>query len=267
MSSISRRRFGAMALGGVLPPLRDATAKYGIEPMLSPPPLPKQYESLANEDSMNEEFGDVTLMTGTLQPSSDEKDVGNQIIAAVEKLNKRPIDVAQFLFDIARGNHGPTWQPYTRAWPKDAHANPLIVDFFNATQLKPMGDTTAWCAAFVNWCIKKSAGSTATNSAASASFINWGTVVGTFDPQSSSLVLNIPPRLGDVVVFQDVLSGGQLDPNHGHVAFYVEHDSQRIMVLGGNQFEGQPVVHAINAKWFLMTGSPRLYSIRRSEVL
>jgi uncharacterized protein (TIGR02594 family) len=217
---------------------------------------------------MNQEFGDVNLVTGTLQPSRDEIDVANEIIAAVEKLHKpRPVQVSTFLYEIARGDHGELRQPYTRAWPRDAHANPLIVDFFNATHTKPMGDTTAWCAAFVNWCIKKSTEKTATGSAASADFRSWASAVATFDSQSSLLVLDSQPRFGDVVVFQDMRSNGQPDPYHGHVAFYVEHDSKRIKVLGGNQFEGKPVVHAIHAKWLPMAGSLRLHSIRRSEIL
>ena len=146
------------------------------------PPLPPQYRSLADEPSMNQEFANEVSVQGTLQPSSEENDTALEIIKAVEGLGGvRPVEIAGYLLDVARGKHGEEWRTFTRAWPVDAHANPLILDFFRATKTSPMGDTTAWCAAFVNWCILKShqgqiplGGSRPTRNAASSSFRNWG---------------------------------------------------------------------------------------------
>src|SRR5437763_10958974 len=79
--------------------------------------------------------------------------------------------------------YNPSSGKYQEAWPQPdpshpTYANPVIVAFFLATNLKPAGDTTAWCAAFVNWCLQR-AGLPTTKSASSQSFVNqdWGQVV------------------------------------------------------------------------------------------
>lgn len=93
--------------------------------------------------------------------------------------------------------------------------NPRIVEYHSATSLKATDDETAWCSAFVNWCLKQ-AGVKGSNSAMARSFLSWGKAVE-------------QPRLGCIVVF----SRGQYP--QGHVAFYVGRDGNRIKVLGGNQ--------------------------------
>lgn len=77
---------------------------------------------------------------------------------------------------------------------------------------------TPWCAAFVN-AVLRQAGYSGTGSALARSFLNYGTPVD-------------KPQPGDLVIF----SRG-LDPNKGHVGFYVGpgKDPGTIMVLGGNQ--------------------------------
>ncbi len=224
---------------------------------------------------MNEEFGDLKLVQGTLAPSSEEVAIASEIIQAVDKKpNMKPIDVAGFLLEVAKGKYGDSWRPYTRAWPVDASANPLILDFFRATNAHPEGDTTAWCAAFVNWCLLKSykgnppkGASLPTNSAASASFRTWGKEALLYDAASSTLAGSFEPRPGDIVVFEEIRPNGIPDPVHGHVTFFVEMDDDRIRVLGGNQFEGKPIVHAINSKWMSKSGKLQLHSIRRDPGL
>jgi CHAP domain len=245
------------------------------EPLAELPPLPPQYLSLADERPMNQEFANEVSVQGTLQPSLQENEIASEIIKAVDSSGKvRPIEVAGFLLDVARGKYGDDWRPYTRAWPVDAHANPLILDFFRATKTHPVGDTTAWCAAFINWCILKGhkgsvpeGGSPGTSSAASSSFREWGTGVLTYDNASSSLLGSSQPRAGDLAVFAEVRQDGSLDPIHGHVGFFLDMDSARVRVLGGNQFEGHPIVHAINVKWIPKNGFLRLHSIRTDKSL
>src|SRR6202022_1898557 len=124
-----------------------------------------------------------------------------------------PIDVAQYFLAVGAGAYGQSYRSFIREWP--IRANPLIFHFFSSTLTKPEGDTTAWCAAFVNWCllrarataseeIGKSPGffsvsgkpfsdeniqNHSTNSASSGSFRCWDEVS--------------PPKRGDIVVFKN----------------------------------------------------------------
>lgn len=93
--------------------------------------------------------------------------------------------------------------------------NPRIVEYHQATSLKATDDETAWCSAFVNWCMRE-AGLPRTDSAMARSWLKWGTAISA-------------PRPGCVVVF----SRGAYP--QGHVAFFVGREGDRIRVLGGNQ--------------------------------
>lgn len=237
------------------------------------PPLPGPFKSLSDEDDMNQQFGDELTPQGTAPPSSDEISIANAIIAAAPT-NVIPIDVAGFLLDVASGKHGSDWQPYTRAWPIDADANPLILDFFKRTKTAPAGDRTAWCAAFVNWCLFQAHGipypaqfTQPTKSAASADFRTWGQTVLRYDATTSTIEASGTPQVGDLVVFQDIDSSGKPDTYHGHVAFFLAIDEKAVKVLGGNQFEGHPVVHAINVKSIPLKGSLQLHSVRTDASL
>jgi hypothetical protein len=244
------------------------------DPLSNPVPIPSRYQSLSGEPPMNQEFANQVSVQGTQQPTSDEVITANKIIEAVSRLDSaRPIEIVGFLLDVARGKYA-EWRSYTRAWPVDAPANPLILDFFRATKTSPVGDTTAWCAAFVNWCISKAHGgklppgaTPPTGSAASASFRTWGRESLAFDPKSGSLNGSFTPALGDLVVFQEMLPNGQPDPVHGHVSFFVKMDADGVWCAGGNQFEGKPVVHAINSKRIPKFGKLQLHSIRRDPAL
>ena len=98
-------------------------------------------------------------------------------------------------------------------------ANPRIVEYLHSTSLgaaMASSDETAWCSAFVNFCVEKS-GYAGTDSAAARSWLKWG-----------GETLNPVP--GSIVVF----SRGN-DSFSGHVAFYVSETVNGINVLGGNQ--------------------------------
>ena len=83
-------------------------------------------------------------------------------------------------------------------------------------------DETAWCAAFVNWCLKQ-AGEEGTGSALARSFVNWG--------------VPCDDRLGAICVIK---YKGHADANTGsragfHVGFLVRVTSHSYRILGGNQ--------------------------------
>lgn len=104
--------------------------------------------------------------------------------------------------------------------PGNQH-NPRILAYHQATSLKATSDEIAWCASFVNWCLRE-AGFTGTNSARARSFLNYGEPVALNDI-----------RAGDIVVF----SRGN-NPAQGHVAFFCEWRDVRkgtMNVCGGNQ--------------------------------
>jgi uncharacterized protein (TIGR02594 family) len=94
--------------------------------------------------------------------------------------------------------------------------NPRIVEYLSSTTLKAPSrnnDETAWCSAFVNWCLER-AGYEGTDSAWAKSWLQWGRPATV-------------PAEGCIVVLTR--------PDGGHVGFYVAETEQGIAVLGGNQ--------------------------------
>ena len=168
---------------------------------------------------------------GRKRPLSAEEKTARDIIAATPK-GPRPYDVAGFFLSIASGETRPEWKPYMGGWPD--RWNPLIVEFFGATETQPDGDETAWCAAFVNWCYLQAGWDAPTHSASSGSFRCCGTATD-------------KPNPGDIVVFRDV---GSEDACHGrgHVGFFVKERGDFIEVLGGNQIDRHDGSHAISSK-------------------
>jgi len=77
---------------------------------------------------------------------------------------------------------------------------------------------TAWCAAFVNWCLKQ-AGSPHLGYATAASWLRFGTPLP-------------GPKYGCVTIVPPANSTGSTT---GHVAFYVETKGKYVALLGGNQ--------------------------------
>ena len=118
----------------------------------------------------------------------------------------------------------PDWLPIARAevsvreLPGPEH-NPRIIGYHATTTLRATTDETAWCSAFVNWCVTQ-AGHRGTNSAAARSWLTWGRSLA-------------EPAVGSIAVFR---RGGS--PASGHVAFFLERRGSGIMVLGGNQSNG-----------------------------
>ena len=96
--------------------------------------------------------------------------------------------------------------------------NPSVVDFLRTVGQGSNGDETAWCSAFVNWCVVQ-AGISGTGNALARSWLKWG---------DQAL---IRPVFGCVTVLR------RSDPHHwgGHVGFYVGEEGDDLVLLGGNQ--------------------------------
>jgi uncharacterized protein (TIGR02594 family) len=105
----------------------------------------------------------------------------------------------------------------TREIPGAKH-NPRIVEYLFSTDLaqkyKSLPDETDWCAAFVNWCIKK-AGIPVNNSAVVNPWRSWG--------KASN-----PPSRGAVTTFL-------WDDGWAHASFFLGDVGNYVICLGGNQ--------------------------------
>ncbi|TGS19039.1 TIGR02594 family protein [Mesorhizobium sp. M2E.F.Ca.ET.209.01.1.1] len=166
-----------------------------------------------------------------LLPKDDERWEQAQAVMDASPWGVTPIEVAKyFVGDVA--------QKWIRAWPTE-YANPIIVLFFAATHDKSAGDTTPWCAAFLNWCLQRSE-MEGTHHAGSQSFVDWGTTVWA-DQDGASLS---DARQGDIAIFRH-----KSDPVHGHVAFFESVSTTQansVVVLGGNHIAGK--THLIQEK-------------------
>ena len=219
---------GALCLPAyALPP--GVGEKEGL-PMPAGEPMPTVQELLDIESAI----------AGKLKPYRDEVEFSQKILKNVPT-DATPYQVAEYFSRLRsgefNGKFGPDAPKYAIEW--DERYNPIIVGFFDATATRtPEGDTTAWCAAFVNWCLR-AASVKGTNSAGSKSFRTWGTETK-------------KPAQGDLVVFV------RKDDNAlGHVGFYVRQDAKHVQVLGGNQGPVEydaPKIGEVNIKPFGWNG-------------
>lgn len=102
--------------------------------------------------------------------------------------------------------------------------NKRILEYFTATTYHAKEDEIPWCAAFINWCLKQS-NIVGTNSAAAASFINWGVAL-------------TKPVEGCIVVIRQKFKGNDKSTGSSsgnHVALFQKIENNRIFLLGGNQ--------------------------------
>jgi uncharacterized protein (TIGR02594 family) len=117
-------------------------------------------------------------------------------------------------------------------------ANPRIIAYHAATDLRARSDEVAWCSSFVNWCLKQ-CGIKGTNSAAAASWKKWGNATSA--------------RYGAIaVVYNARMAGSSLTASGNHVAFLVEETKTHYVLLGGNQSNSVKVSHYPKAKWKLL---------------
>lgn len=115
--------------------------------------------------------------------------------------------------------------------------NSRIVEYHATTTLRATRDETAWCASFVNWCLKQ-AGIAGTNSAAAASWLNWGKPVNA--------------RVGAVtVIFNSGAANSSLSTSGNHVAFLAQDSGTHFVLLGGNQSDQVKISRYPKSSWQL----------------
>lgn len=177
-----------------------------------------------------------------------------EAILAAAPRSGRPYDVARYFLDAA---------PRVPGRRTGADADPLVMEFFLATNLRPSDDLTPWCAAFTNWCLDR-VGLAGTRDAGSQSFVDprfgWGEEVwrpGLGPPPGAA-------RQGDIAVFRHAS-----DPARGHVAFFhgmTPGAPGWIDVLGGNQLTPDRR-WAVSIKSYPVRGELNLVSIRTAPGL
>lgn len=155
------------------------------------------------------------IVGGTRKPSDVEAAEADRIVAHAPTTT--PLDVMLYLEALKTLNRDK--EAYNAGWKR--RWNPIIVGFFRETGTTPSGDTTAWCAASLNWTLARCGYAGGTGSASSGSFRG---VRGR----------TRHPRPGDIVVF------GATDPaafarGQGHVGLFLAETPDEVLVLGGNQ--------------------------------
>jgi uncharacterized protein (TIGR02594 family) len=122
-------------------------------------------------------------------------------------------------------------------------ANPRVLEYFKATSLKgnPLAssDETAWCSAFVCWCLEQS-GIRSTRNTMARSWLQWGT----------PMPLDKEPPYGAVAIFWRGVPQGA----SGHVGFYAGREGGQLWILGGNQFNSvslakYPAMRLLGYRW------------------
>ncbi|MGO7323784.1 hypothetical protein ACCS95_33665 [Rhizobium ruizarguesonis] len=204
------------------------------------PPLPADLIEFANEPpAPYTELAGV----GTGQPTSQEITVAYDILLS-SPYNTDHLSIANYFLAL-QGDQA----QFKREWP--VRANPLIYHFFSATETKPEGDVTAWCAASINWFLLRAKATSreeigrapgpfstdgkpfsrdsikkyATNNASSGSFRCWPDI-------------NREPTQGDLLVLADAGTGNltKYCRGSGHITIFNKRiDGTHVECIGGNQ--------------------------------
>lgn len=139
-------------------------------------------------------------------------------------------------------DEGPPWMKIAKGELgqheiKGKGANSRILEYHASTTLKAKSDETAWCSSFTNWSMEQS-GVKGTDSAAAASWKNWG------EPTDA--------RYGAVTVLHNSkAAGSSLTTSGNHVGFLVEETPTHYGLLGGNQSDSVKVTYFPKSKWKL----------------
>ncbi|NQU23391.1 MAG: TIGR02594 family protein [Candidatus Nealsonbacteria bacterium] len=123
---------------------------------------------------------------------------------------------------------------------KGSKHNPRIVEYLGSTTLNEKyasKDETAWCAAFVNWVLKK-AGKTKLNTAWAASWAKYGKHLDEARYGAVVLIRTTPTKS---------IRGTTTSGNH--VGFLVEETPGSIKLLGGNQGDSVKYSTFSKGKW------------------
>lgn len=230
LASASSLALMPLVPGWMVPAVAGAAAEEDITFEGDEPPLPDDLRSAAGEPAFSDYEGIVrdAEARGSAPPTDKESAMAFEVLGCAPYACE-PYKIAEYFNDVGQGKYEAEWRPFASEWP--VRANPVIVEFFRATQLKPEGDKTAWCAAFVNWCIARGNSKNGvigdaerklgTRSAASGSFRCWQ---------------KAEPKIGDIAVFAEPGTEGASCSGKGHVGFYMGiGEGGRMRVLGGNQ--------------------------------
>lgn len=123
-----------------------------------------------------------------------------------------------------------------------AQANARIVEYLRSTTLSnkaASSDETAWCAAFVNWCLKQ-AGKSTINSALAIDWASWGVAL-TSARFGAVTVIHSPPKKS--------ISG--MTHSGNHVGFLVRETDAHYELLGGNQSDSVKISQFGKGHWTL----------------
>lgn len=156
-----------------------------------------------------------------------EEDKARELLAAAPT-GKTLLETARYFEQLTSRNGEGHY--YNAQWP--TRWNPVIVGFYQSTSLDGdyiyrKGDTIDWCAAFINWCLRRG-GYQRTKSAMSGSF----RLGGGLGKATTS------PKVGDIIVFKKV-DPSEAAVGFGHVGIFVEEAPGGFKVLGGNQKAGR----------------------------
>jgi hypothetical protein len=212
-----------MEIIGELPQLPDDLAEFASEP-------PAPYTDLA--------------AVGTAKPKRQEAEEAYEILLN-SPFGTNHVDVARYFLSLSG-----TQEKYRREWP--IRANPLIYHFFSATQTRPEGDTTPWCAAALNWFLLRGRASKKEEIGQAPGLHSVGGLpfpqgnVNSFSTESAAsgsfrcLKETKSPVVGHIAV---LANKGTEDltkycRGQGHVAIFLKQiDQEKVQVIGGNQSE------------------------------
>jgi len=208
---ISRRTFVTTSAGGLL---------------VTPYQVGRAQESEVDYEDIAKPFPKYRLY-GSQPALGPEEDKARDVLAAAPT-GKTLLETARYFEQITSKNDDGHY--YNAQW--STRWNPVIVGFYQSTSLDGdyvyrKGDTIDWCAAFINWCLRRG-GYKRTKSAMSGSFRLAG---GLGKPTTS-------PKAGDIIVFK------KADPSEaavgfGHVGIFIKEAPGGFKVLGGNQKAGR----------------------------
>jgi uncharacterized protein (TIGR02594 family) len=173
---------------------------------------------------------------------SDPRVVAAKALLDAAPTSGTPFEVAKYFVTNVPARFQYAWPEPDAAHPTDA--NPLIVEFFRQMGAsKDGGDTTPWCAAFVNWCIAR-VGLKGTGSPASQSFLRLPWLKPIWAAKGGGDLA--AAKTGDILVFTS-----STDAAHGHVAFFsrwIDEKHSTLEMLGGNQIQPGDHLHVIDFK-------------------
>lgn len=139
----------------------------------------------------------------------------------------------------------PPWMDYARSQYgiteiQGKNHNAKIVKYFASTQVGKAGDETAWCSAFVNWCMSQ-AGFKGSGNATAYSWLNWGESLSKPEPGAITVIKNNTKT----PAYAGKWKGNKIYTGY-HVGFFVREQAGLTVLLGGNQLGG--------AKWSKIGG-------------